>query len=187
MFLRKTRLAREPLAVTMSGVRLGERALQIGAGDARLAALIAAKAGLTGTAVIVVLDEHAAAKVRRAIDDAGAVAEVGMADQGVPPDDASFDVIVVHDVAHTITASNPAVRSGWLQLCHRVLRSGGRIMAIEPGTPVGLRALFGGQSQGPATQVGADTVTTLRSAGFAAVRVVGDREGLRFVEGLKTD
>ena len=29
-------------------------------------------------------------------------------------------------------------------------------------------------------------MATLGSAGFAAVRVLGDREGLRFVEGLKT-
>ena len=61
MFLRKSRVERDPLAVTMSGVRLGEKALQIGEGDMRVMALIAAKAGLTGTAAIVVLDDQAAA------------------------------------------------------------------------------------------------------------------------------
>ena len=33
---------------------------------------------------------------------------------------------------------------------------------------------------------GGDTIATLRSAGFTAVRVLADREGLRFIEGLKT-
>jgi len=185
MFLRKSLIKRDPLAVTMCGVRLGEKALQIGEGEARVMTLIAAKTGLTGRAAIVVLDERAAARVRHAIDEAGVLAEVGVVDQGDRPDDASFDVIVVHDVRQTIGSSNAAVRSGWLQLCLRVLRSGGRIVTIERGAPVGLRALFGG-SQGPALAAGGDTITMLRSAGFAAVRVLGDREGLRFIEGLKT-
>ena len=60
MFLRKSRVERDPLAVTMSGVRLGERALQIGEGDVRVMTLIAARTGLTGRAVIVLLDEQSA-------------------------------------------------------------------------------------------------------------------------------
>jgi SAM-dependent methyltransferase len=184
MFLRKTRVERDPLAVTMSGVRLGERALQIGNGDARVMALIAAKTGLTGTAMIVLLDEHAAARVRRAIDDTGAVAEVGVVDQGPPPDDASFDVIVAHDVPNTIAATNPAVRSGWLQQCYRVLRDGGRIVTIEPGSPVGFRAWFGSKDVGVPGRAGSEAA--LASAGFRGLRVLGDREGLRFVEGFKT-
>jgi hypothetical protein len=186
MFLRKSLIKRDPLPVTMSGVRLGEKALQIGDGDARVMALIAAKTGLTGRAAIVVLDERAAARIRHAIDEAGVLAEVGVVDQGDRPDDASFDVIVVHDVPRTIGSSDAAVRSGWLQLCLRVLRSGGRIVTIERGAPVGLRALFGGGSQGQSLAAGGDTLTMLRSAGFAAVRLLGDREGLRFIEGLKT-
>jgi ubiquinone/menaquinone biosynthesis C-methylase UbiE len=183
MFLRKSLIKRDPLAVTMSGVRLGEKALQIGEGEARVMALIAAKTGLTGRAAIVVLEERAARRVRHVIDEAGVLAEVGVGDR---PDDAAFDVIVVHDVRQTIGSSNAAVRTGWLQLCLRVLRSGGRIVTIEQGAPVGLRALFGGGSQGRALAAGGDTIAMLRSAGFAAVRVLGDREGLRFIEGLKT-
>src|SRR6185503_15245421 len=80
MFLRKSRVERDPLAVTMSGVRLGERALQIGEGDLRVMALIAARTGLTGKAVIAVLSEDSAGRVRRAIDDAGALAEIGVVD-----------------------------------------------------------------------------------------------------------
>jgi len=179
MFLRKSRIERDPLAVTMSGVRLGEKALQIGEGDTRVAALIAARTGLTGRAVIVLLDEHSAERVRRAVDDVGALAEVGVVDQGDQPTDAGFDVIVVHDVSQTIASSHAAVRSGWLQLCYRTLRGGGRIVAIESGTPVGFRGWFRGAKDVRAAEA------ALASAGFTGVRVLGDREGLRFVEGFK--
>ena len=187
MFLRKSRIEREPLAVTMSGVRLGERALQIGEGDTRVMALIAARTGLTGRAAIVVLDEQSAARVDRAIDDAGALADVSVVDQGASPDDAAFDVIVVHDVGHTIASSDDRVRSGWLELCHRVLRGGGRITTIETGTPVGLRAWFGGSPRVEASGHAGSSEAALASAGFRHIRVLGDREGVRFVEAVKTD
>ena len=182
MFLRKSRLERDPLAVTMSGVRLGERALQIGEGDIRVMALIAARTGLTGRAVIAALNEHSARRARRAIDDAGALAEVGVVDQGNRPDDAAFDVIVVHDVPQTIASSDAAVRSGWLQLCYRTLRDGGRIVTIERGSPVGFRAWFqGAKDVGPS----GGSPAAIASAGFSSVLVLGDREGLRFVEGFE--
>jgi len=182
MFLRKSRVERDPLAVTMSGVRLGEKALQIGAGDVRVMALIAARTGLTGRAVIVLLDEDSAGRMRRALDDVGALAEVGVVDHGDSPADAAFDVIVVHDVPQTIASSHAAVRSGWLQLCHRTLRGGGRIVTVESGSPVGFRGWFRG-----AKEVGAaaGSEAALASAGFTGVRILGDREGLRFVEGFK--
>ena len=182
MFLRKSRVERDPLAVTMSGVRLGEKALQIGEGDVRVMALIAARTGLTGRAVIVVLNEQSAGRVRRSIDDVGALAEVGMVDQEDPPDEAAFDVIVVHDVPQTIASAQTAIRSGWLQLCYRTLRGGGRIVTIERGSPVGFRGWFSG-AKDVRTLGGSEAA--LASAGFASVRVLGDREGLRFVEGFK--
>jgi SAM-dependent methyltransferase len=187
MFLRKTRLEREPLAVTMSGVRLGEKALQIGEGDVSAMTLIASKTGLTGTAAIVVLDEPAAARVRRVMEDAGALADVGVVDQGPSPELATFDVVVVHDVRHTIASSDNAIRSGWLQLCLRVLREGGRLVTIEPGRPVGIRSLFAGSQQDGETGPGGETGAILTAAGFRNVRLLGDSEGLRFVEAMKAN
>src|SRR5579871_5290645 len=46
----------DPLAVTMTGVKLGDRFLAIGLGDPRLTAALAAKAGLTGRACAVDAD-----------------------------------------------------------------------------------------------------------------------------------
>ena len=65
MFLRKV-AACEPLAVAMSGVRLGERLLQIGVDDPPLLGALAAKVGLSGHAAVVTLDERSArARARR--------------------------------------------------------------------------------------------------------------------------
>ena len=186
MFLRKTKLAREPLAVTMSGVRLGERALQIGDADPGLIAQIAAKCGLTGTAAIVVQTDDRATRMQRAIADTGAVADVHVVPGGdLPFQEAAFDAIVVHDTANTIDAAEPDRRARWLAECLRVLRPGGRIIAMEPGTAVGLRGLFSGSHKTDDSAAG--TIAALQSVGFANVRLLGDREGLRFIEGLKTN
>ena len=59
MFLRKPARELEPLPIAMSGVRMGERALQIGLDNPALAGAIAAKVGLSGTAAIVVTTDAA--------------------------------------------------------------------------------------------------------------------------------
>jgi SAM-dependent methyltransferase len=190
-FLRKPASERDPLTVTMSGVRLGERVLQIGSGDARSIALIATKAGLTGTAAIVVADDDAAVRIRRAVTDAGALVDLRIvAEGGLPYDDASFDAVVIHDVS-AVTEGQGDRPAHWLHECHRLLRSGGRIVTIEPGTPVGLRSLFAGR-RSPKDLVGqveggGPAFKALRAAGFTTVRDLADREGLHFIEGFKTD
>lgn len=188
MFLRKSRVTRDPLAVTMSGVRLGERVLQIGAGDAQIVATISARTGLTGTAAVVVREDDAAVRVRRAIEAAGTLADVRVvAGVELPFEEATFDAVVVHDAPHTIAATDIATRSRWIAECRRVLRGGGRVVTIEAGTPTGIRALFRtGPADRPTTNADVESVSALRSGGFASVRLLGDREGLRFVEGVKT-
>jgi ubiquinone/menaquinone biosynthesis C-methylase UbiE len=189
-FLRKPASERDPLTVTMSGVRLGERALQIGSGDARSMALIAAKTGLTGTAAIVVADDDAAVRIRRAVTDTGALVDLRVVvESRLPFEDASFDAVVVHDTSGS-ARSGDGMAAQWLRECRRLLRTGGRIVAIEPGTPVGLRALLNSRpSEDQRTQAGGDgpTVAALKTAGFTTVRVLADREGLRFIEGFKTN
>ena len=73
-FLRKSTLERLPVAMT--GVRMGERALQMGIEDPSLVGAIAAKVGLSGHAVIVVRDEREAARARSAAEKAGALVDV---------------------------------------------------------------------------------------------------------------
>ena len=172
----------------MSGVRLGERALQIGDDDLRCIALIAAKSGLTGTAAVVVRDDAAAARVQRVIADTGALADVQVMPGGALPfADGAFDAIVVHNPSHTVTSTDAVARAQWLGECLRVLRGGGRMVVIEAGAAGGLRALLAGGKRSRDTGESEGTLAALRAGGFAAVRVLGDRDGLRFVEGLKSN
>ena len=183
MFLRKPAVSRDPLTVTMSGVRLGERVLQIvGSGDARIAGLIAAKSGLTGTAAIIAMDEHAAARAREAAADAGAVADVHLATPSLPFPPDAFDVIVIHHAAQPLGS----VMAQRLVECRRVLRDGGRIVAVETTHRRGILRLFRRAPGGEPGESSAAVLTALREAGFASPRVLGERENLRFIEAFRT-
>jgi SAM-dependent methyltransferase len=181
MFLRKTK-AREPLPITMTAVRMGERLLQIGVDDPATTGAIAAKVGLSGTAAIAVADEDAAARARSGAAEAGALVDISVTRlEALPYPDASFDVVVIHGMKGAIgTAgglSAGAVREAW-----RILRQGGRGVVITPGPRSGLGALL--RPAVPETPE-ASAAAALTAAGFRPVRVVGELEGFRFTEGLK--
>ena len=187
-FLRKAAGDREPLAVTMTGVRMGERVLQIGVADERLTAQLAAKPGISGHAAIVVRDENAGDRARAAALEAGALVDVHVAaTDALPFDDRAFDVVIVHGAAGQVAALDPATRASMLTESLRVLRPGGRLVALEPGTPTGLASLI----RRPAApdshyEAAGGTPAALEAAGFKPVRLLADREGTRFIEGLKT-
>jgi SAM-dependent methyltransferase len=182
------RLDIDPLSVSMAGVKLGERLLQIGIDDPALTGLLAAKTGLSGTAAHVVSNDDEAVRVNRGAKQAGALVEVrvGLIDR-LPFDDSAFDLVVIHSARGQLAAFSSVRRDAVLRDAHRVLRQGGRLVAIEPGTATGLRSML---RAAPAAQVAYDaaggTAAALRQAGFAAVRDLGDREGLKFAEGLRT-
>jgi SAM-dependent methyltransferase len=173
MFLRKTRV--EPLPVTMSAVRMGERVLQVGVDDAAIASAIAAKAGLSGNAALAVSDERDAARAQRAFTNAGILVDVKIAPlTTLPFESDTFDLVVVH-------ASHAAVSIEAMRECRRVLRHGGRAMTIEGGPATGLAAVF--RTQKP---LEADVVGLLGTAGFRPARLLAEREGYRFAEGIKS-
>jgi ubiquinone/menaquinone biosynthesis C-methylase UbiE len=182
MFLRKTK-PREPLPITMTGVRMGERLLQVGVDDAAYAGALGAKVGLSGTSAVVVADEASAARIQAAASKAGALVDVSTAPLEVLPyPDAGFDVVVLHSRRAGLGTPAPGISATALRECWRVLRTGGRIVAITTGTRTGLAAYFRGGS-GPDAP---DVEGPLAAAGFRPVRLVGELEGLRFTEGLKT-
>jgi ubiquinone/menaquinone biosynthesis C-methylase UbiE len=187
MFLRRSTHTRDPLTVAMSGVRLGERVLQVGIDDARLAGLIAAKTGLSGSAACVVADAQQAAKAKAGADHAGVLMDIAVVPGGaLPHPDGGFDVAIIHSVSGLLASLDAASRRTLLGESARVLRAGGRIIVIEPGTRTGLRSVL---RPVPPSQAAYDAaggaVADLRAAGFSPARELGDREGLRFAEGIK--
>ena len=182
------RLEIDPLAVSMAGVKLGERLLQIGVDDAARAGQIAVKTGLSGSASHAVATDGDAKRVERGAKKAGVLIDVHVAPlDRLTFDDGAFDLVVVHSAAGQLAAAGADARLALLREAHRVLRHGGRLVAIERGTASGLASKL---RSAPGAQAGYDaeggTPAALRQAGFGAVREIGDREGLKFVEGLRT-
>ena len=186
MFLRKSSIGSEPLAVMMSGVRMGERLLQLNAPDARLAALLAAKPGMSGHSAIVVSSDRDADRARAAVAESGVLVDLKTASlDALPFGNDTFDVIVMHNAAGTLSPLDAAMRTRALSDCHRVLRDGGRIVALEPGTRSGLSALLHSAAGDAAYESAGGTVAALEATGFRQVRLLADREGMRFIEGRR--
>jgi ubiquinone/menaquinone biosynthesis C-methylase UbiE len=157
---------------------MGERALQIGTDDPSLVGAIAAKVGLSGHAAMAVPDSKGQTIAQRAGSATGALIDVRVAPlEALPFDSSAFDVIVLHAGTSTPVFES-STGSAMLRECYRVLRDGGRIVIIE-GSP---RSLFKGSSLNPSSKRAADSLGT---AGFRIARILAEREGYRFTEGLK--
>lgn len=171
LLTRKRAREMDPLHVSMTGVRMGERFLQIGCRDRGLLSGLAAKVGLSGSAHVAALgdaDAKNAAAVGRKV---GALIEIHDIDEGRawPFDAEQFDMIVVDDTQDSFGAFYSGSGSVMLANSLRALRRGGRIEIIA-------------RSQ---TGAGFDAVGELAKAGFKPVRVLAERDGFKFIEGLK--
>lgn len=178
--------SREPLAVTMTGVKLGDRVIVLGLGDPPMIAALAAKAGLTGQAVILDPDD---ARLRAAVQEiereGGLVEPAHMSPRASWPfTDGHFDVAVMHDVLPALSVEG-ADLAACLREVFRTLRGGGRAIVID-GTPRrGLGGIVQRQSASQQYASGIDAVSALKAAGFSAVRVLAERDGSVFSEGVK--
>lgn len=185
MFFRKARI--EALPVTMAGVRMGERLLQVGVDDAGLVAALASKVGLSGAAAHAVDNEAAAARVRAAAAGAGVLVDVQVTPlRALSFAPGSFDLAVIHSTSGLLASMTPEDRVGCLQAVHRALRSGGRVVVIEAAPRQGLAALFRGHAVNEHYAAAGGADAALKAEGFRPVRLLGEREGYRFTEGLKT-
>lgn len=171
------------LVVGMSGVKMGDRMVQVGCADAAQLAAIAAKVGLSGRAAAIVPDTATGARVERAATQAGVLVEVTVAPlTQLPVEDNGFDLAIVDDMDAKFTKMAPADRGAMVRETLRVLRPGGRVMVIGATPKTGLAAKL---SQRPADALSADPTPTLQADGYRTVRVLAERDGLIFWEGMK--
>ena len=163
--------AMDPLQVSMTGVRMGERFLQIGCHDRALLSGLAAKVGLSGTAALAAFDDAQAKRAGAIGAKVGALIETrkieGLA---LPFDSDQFDMVVVDDTNGAFGKIDERSRVAYLSEAKRAVRKGGRIEVIEG---VADRA------------AGYDALRDLTAAGFKPVRVLAEKDGFRFLEGLR--
>lgn len=185
MFLRKSRI--EPLPVTMSAVRMGERVLQVGVDDPAVASAIAAKVGLSGNAVIAVINEHEATRAHDAAARVGVLVDVKVTSlASLPFDNDAFDLIVVHSARGLLASFDVQARLAAMRELHRVVRHGGRVMTIEGGVVTGIRSLMRQSRGNEEYESSGGVVRALEAAGFRPVRMLAEREGYKFAEAIKT-
>jgi ubiquinone/menaquinone biosynthesis C-methylase UbiE len=179
-FLKKT----DPhaLAVAMTTVKMGDQLLHIGCADGARMGAIAVKVGLSGRAVAVVPDQDSAERARRGAAGAGALVDVHTAPLShLPLENNGFDLAVVDDTGGLLATMRPEDRVVLVRETARVLKSRGRVIVIGAVPRGGLAAIFARAQSGPPF----DPQPSLEADGFRFVRLLGEREGLKFVEGVK--
>jgi SAM-dependent methyltransferase len=172
MLMRRGRgQAMDPLQVSMTGVRMGERFLQIGCADRALLAGLASKVGLSGTAAVATFDQAQAALAKSIGAKVGALIDGSDIDGGRqwPFEASAFDLVVVDDTDDSFRGVT--LLSDVLRHALGSLRAGGRIEVVTPvkSAPGQL-----------------DYLKLLTEAGFKPVRILAEPGRLRFVEGLRT-
>jgi SAM-dependent methyltransferase len=185
-FRRKAKLDTEPLSIKMSGIRMGERLLQIGVDDPKLLAAMALKIGLSGSTSVAVTDDASAARARAGATGAGALIDLHLTSlDALPFDNDAFDVVVVHGMNGLLPSLNERTDRA-LRETRRVLRHGGRIIVIEAGPKGGLAGVLRPYRPDARYEAAGGAVAALQAAGFKPVRMLWEREGYRFTEGLKS-
>jgi ubiquinone/menaquinone biosynthesis C-methylase UbiE len=174
------------LAVAMTGVKLGDRLLQIGCADGSLLSAICSRVGMSGRACALVSSEADGARARRGAERGGFLLEIEKSSlNNFPYPDHSFDVIVVDNQNGVIANAQPDDRVAILQEARRTLAPRGRIVVIERAPRAGLAALL---HTGPPADLdyrnSGGAVAALKAEGFKAVRQLAERNGLSFFEGI---
>ncbi|HXG89388.1 MAG TPA: class I SAM-dependent methyltransferase [Vicinamibacterales bacterium] len=173
----------DPLQVAMTGVRMGEKYLQVFCHDASLTRGLAMKTGLSGAAALAAPDEAQAKRGKKAAEQAGALIDIKVLPvSNLDWPEASFDMVVVDETGGNFSALAVEERAAMLQSALRVMRPGGRIELIERISG----GLLGGVPAVPAEYAQAGGAEgSLREGGFRPVRTLAEKDGFRFVEGLK--
>src|SRR4029078_1486675 len=165
------------LIVGMVGTKMGERFVQIGCAHGGRLGAVAGKVRLSGRAVAITPDEVSAERARKGAAQAGMLVEVEVAPMtALPVEDRAFDVALVDDTGGILREMKPEDRHGLVRELFRILRPGGRMVALGAIPQSGLSALL---SRGPSEPSFAATGALhelLAADGFRPVRTLAERD-----------
>jgi SAM-dependent methyltransferase len=174
------------LAVSMTGVKMGDRVAFIGCAHGGRLAAVASKVGLSGRAVAIVPDTRAAELARKGAEQLGVLVEIESASPAeLPLEDGSFDLAVVDDTDNLVGLLRAEQRVASIRELVRILRPGGRAILVGTAPGTGLGKLFTRTPAGPLLAASGEANRALEADGFGIVRTLAEREGLVFVEGIK--
>jgi SAM-dependent methyltransferase len=169
----------EPLVVSVTGARMGQRLLGVVGGDPRMFLDAAAKVGISGSAYALAADTAAVARVQEAAVKHGVLVDASPVELPLPLPDASFDLVFVDD-----RTPRPAAHSTPVLLAEvrRVLRPGGRIILAVPAPSSALAGLFGSTPRSPDVT---PLLQALLDADLIAARLLATHRGVGFVEAAR--
>ena len=174
------------LVVGMVGTKMGERFVQIGCAHGGRLGAVAAKVGLSGRAVAITPDEASAERARKGAAQAGMLVEVEVAPMtALPAEERAFDVAVVDDTGGLLGEMRSEDRHGLVRELFRILRPGGRVVALGAIPQSGLGALLKRGPAEPSFAASGALHELLTADGFRPVRTLAERDGLIFVEAVK--
>ena len=174
------------LAVSMAGAKMGDRLLQVGCAHGGRLGAIAVKVGLSGRAAAAVPDQAAADRARKGGAEAGVLVDVEVAPPTrLPYERDAFDLVVADDTGGLFATMRADERRAAVREMVRVLRPGGRVVVIGGAPRGGIGAILSRAPDAPPFVSSGEAVTALEADGFRSARIIGEREGLAFVEAIK--
>jgi len=177
------------VAVAMTGVALGDRLLLVGCTDSSLAGAIGGKVGLSGQVSAIVPNEADASRAKRAAEKTGFLLELETGGLNrFPFEDASFNLVIIDNQEGLLSTLRPEGRVEVLQQVFKALVPRGRVVIIERAPRGGLGALIRPAAAipvDPQYQSSGGAVAALQAEGFRAARLLAERDGLSFFEGVR--
>jgi ubiquinone/menaquinone biosynthesis C-methylase UbiE len=177
------------LAIAMTGVNLGDRLLFVGCTDTSLLGAIATKVGLSGQVSAIVPNQAHAGRAIQAAEKFGFLLELESGGLNrFPFEDATFNLIVVDNQDGLLSSLQPEGRVAVIQQIYRTLAPRGRVVVIERAPRGGLGGLLKPSAAAPVDphyQTGGGAIAALQAEGFRAARLLAERDGLSFFEGVR--
>jgi SAM-dependent methyltransferase len=174
------------LAVSMTGVKMGDRVAFVGCAHGGRLAAVASKVGLSGRAVAIAPDGRAAELARKGAEQLGVLVEIEVAPPTeLPLEDGAIDLAVVDDTDNLLGSMRAEQRVASIRELVRILRPGGRVILVGAAPVAGFGKLFTHTPPGPPFAASGEANRALEADGFGIVRTLAEREGLVFVEGIK--